>query len=171
MSDDAELGALAVAVGKVLQASGWSLVAAESCTGGWVAKLITDVSGSSGWFDRGFVTYSNAAKQAMLGVQAGTLGAHGAVSEETVREMAAGAIEHSGADISVAISGIAGPGGGSEEKPVGLVWLAWARRGGAVDAERALFPGSRDEVRRQAAKRALEGILERAQSADRHPAE
>lgn len=159
-----ELSMLAQALGEALRARGWRLAAAESCTGGWVAKLITDVAGSSEWFDRGFVTYSNAAKQDMLGVRAETLAAHGAVSEATVREMAAGALARSRAQISVAISGIAGPGGGSPEKPVGLVWFAWALAGGGVYAEHARFGGDRDAVRRQAAAAALKGVVDHARA-------
>jgi len=159
------LEALAERVGRRLAAEGAVMTTAESCTGGWVAKLVTDVPGSSRWFDRGFVTYSNRAKQEMLGVSEATLAAHGAVSEATVREMAAGALAHGTADLSVAVSGIAGPGGGSEEKPVGLVWLAWARRGGGVTTERCLFGGDRDAVRAAAARRALEGLAERLDEA------
>ncbi|MEJ2577124.1 MAG: nicotinamide-nucleotide amidase [Gammaproteobacteria bacterium] len=158
--DEQGLNELAERVGDIMAARGAVVTAAESCTGGWVAKLITDVAGSSAWFDRGFVTYSNRAKQEMLGVAAATLAAHGAVSEATVREMALGALARSSADLSVAVSGIAGPSGGSAEKPVGLVWLAWAERGGAVRAERCRFGGDRATVRAAAARRALEGLCD-----------
>jgi nicotinamide-nucleotide amidase len=151
---------LARALGERLSERGVLAATAESCTGGWIAKLITDVPGCSAWFDRGFVTYSNQAKQEMLGVRGETLAAHGAVSEPTVREMARGALAHSTAGISVAVSGIAGPGGGTADKPVGTVWLAWARRDGPVAAECRRFGGGRDAVRRQTAQRALQGLLE-----------
>ena len=160
-----DLEALAEALGTTLQQSGLVAAAAESCTGGWVAKLITDIAGSSAWFDRGFVTYSNEAKQDLLGVQAATLAAHGAVSEATAREMAAGALTHSRADLAVAITGIAGPGGGSAEKPVGTVWLAWGRRGAEPEAVCHHFEGDRGAVRAQAAAEALRGLIARARCA------
>jgi len=150
---------LAERVGHALKARGAWLATAESCTGGWVAKVLTDVPGSSGWFERGFVTYTNIAKQEMLGVTEATLAEHGAVSEATVAAMAAGALAHSHADASLAISGIAGPGGATPYKPVGTVWLAWAERGGAARTRHALFSGDREAVRRQAALAALEGVL------------
>ena len=158
---ESDLEALAEALGTMLQRAGRVAAAAESCTGGWVAKLITDIPGSSGWFDRGFVTYSNEAKQELLGVRGGTLATHGAVSEATAREMAAGAIAHSRADLAVAITGIAGPGGGSAEKPVGTVWIAWGRRGAEPEAECHHFEGQRGEVRAQAAAEALRGLIAR----------
>jgi nicotinamide-nucleotide amidase len=132
-----------------LRQQGLRLVVAESCTGGWLAKVLTDLPGSSEWFDRGYVTYSNAAKQSMLGVREATLVAHGAVSEETVAEMSAGALHESGADLALAVSGIAGPGGGSAEKPVGTVCFAWQRRGEAPRVSREHFQGEREAVRRQ----------------------
>jgi nicotinamide-nucleotide amidase len=135
------------------------LAAAESCTGGWIAKVVTDIAGSSDWFERGFVTYSNAAKQEMLGVRAETLAAHGAVSEPVVREMVAGALAHSHADLALSVSGIAGPGGGAPEKPVGSVWFAWQRRGAEAVAVCHHFAGDREAVRRQAVLVALRGIL------------
>ncbi len=134
--------------------------AAESCTGGWIAKSVTDIAGSSACFDRGFVTYSNEAKQELLGVTAETLDAHGAVSEATVREMALGALAHSRAAVTVAVSGIAGPGGGTPEKPVGTVWFAWVREGGAVNARCERFSGDRAAVRRQAVAVGLQGLLD-----------
>lgn len=152
---------LAEEVGRALQQRGMMLATAESCTGGWVAEAVTAVPGSSGWFDRGFVTYTNDAKQDMLGVAAATLARHGAVSEPTVREMAAGALNNSRAQAALAISGIAGPGGGTAEKPVGTVWIAWAFADGTVASEKCAFAGDRREVRQQAVERALRGLLER----------
>ncbi|OOG28153.1 damage-inducible protein CinA [Thioalkalivibrio denitrificans] len=159
--DDTQLEALARDVGNVLAGAGLRLATAESCTGGWIAKLVTDVAGSSGWFERGFVTYSNEAKQELLGVPEGLLEQHGAVSEPVVRAMAAGALARSRADLSLAVSGVAGPGGGSAAKPVGTVWLAWAGAGGESVTRQFHFDGDRDAVRRQAAAVALEGILSR----------
>lgn len=156
---DAALYRLAERLGQALAARGLLFAAAESCTGGWVAKAMTDVAGSSGWLDRGFVTYTNEAKRELLGVREETLAAHGAVSEATVREMAAGTLAHSGAALAVAISGIAGPGGGSAEKPVGTVWLAWAQRDGSLHTRCERFDGDREAVRRQATARALAGAL------------
>ena len=137
------------------------LATAESCTGGWLAKVCTDRAGSSGWFERGFVTYSNAAKRELLGVQAETLARHGAVSRETVLEMVAGVLAHSHAHWALAISGIAGPGGGSPEKPVGTVWFAWGGPGGWQLAREARFEGNRDAVREQAVATALQVLLQR----------
>ncbi len=151
---------LAARVGEALKGRGAMLATAESCTGGWVAQAVTSVAGSSSWFERGFVTYSNRAKQEMLGVAAATLEAHGAVSEEVVREMALGALAHSAAQVSVAITGIAGPEGGTPDKPVGMVWLAWARTGGAVDCRVRHYTGDRREVRQQAVRDGLHGILD-----------
>ena len=151
---------LAVEAGKVLQAHGVSMATAESCTGGWIAKMMTDVAGSSAWFDCGFVTYSNSAKQQMLGVKKASIDRDGAVSESVVREMAEGAIERSGADISVAVSGIAGPQGGTPQKPVGTVWLAWSIRGKETYARCCHFEGDRDAVRRQTVEKALKGVIE-----------
>ena len=136
------------------------LATAESCTGGWAAQAMTAIAGSSAWFERGFVTYSNDAKQEMLGVSALTLKSHGAVSEETAREMALGALLRSKADVSLAVTGVAGPTGGSDAKPVGTVCFAWAMKNGAVRAETRRFSGDRDSVRRQSVVRALEGVLE-----------
>ena len=155
---DAELDALSQATGARLLASRQMLVTAESCTGGWIAKAVTDVAGSSAWFDCGMAVYSYEAKQAMLGVNPHTLEMHGAVSRETVVEMVSGALVHSGATIAVAVTGIAGPGGGSEDKPVGTVWIAWKRRGGYAKAEVFHFDGDRDAVRRQTVASALAGL-------------
>lgn len=156
---DANFDAVAAAVGARLKARGMVLAAAESCTGGWVAQVVTSVSGSSEWFDRGFVTYSNAAKQEMLGVSAETLERFGAVSEETARAMASGALAHSGATITLAVTGVAGPTGGTPAKPVGMVCFAWARRGGAVRSTTLRLAGDREKVRRESVAAALEGLL------------
>ena len=141
-----------------LQRSGSMIVTAESCTGGWVAKVLTDRAGSSGWVAGGLVTYSNEMKQALLGVTAQSLNGHGAVSEPVVRDMVAGALASSEADVAVAISGIAGPGGGTEEKPVGTVWFAWGRSPADTEAVVEVFSGDRDQVRRQAVLFALQGV-------------
>jgi nicotinamide-nucleotide amidase len=158
-TDDSALAALAEEVGRVLAARHWRMAAAESCTGGWIAKLITDVPASSSWLDRGFVTYSNAAKVAMLDVAEATLEVRGAVSEATAREMAVGALKHSDADVVCAVTGIAGPDGGTPAKPIGTVWFAWAARDRAVRAARERFAGDREAVRRQSVVRALRGVL------------
>jgi nicotinamide-nucleotide amidase len=158
---DDELYRLAESVGNALKRHAMMLVTAESCTGGWVGEAVTAVPGSSGWFDRGFVTYTNEAKQEMLGVSPATLAQHGAVSEQTVREMASGALNNSRAQAALAISGIAGPGGGTAEKPVGTVCIAWAFANGTVASEKRVFAGDRREVRKQAVERALQGLLER----------
>ena len=142
-----------------LKARGAMIVTAESCTGGWVAQALTAIAGSSAWFDRGFVTYSNEAKQEMLGVRAETLLTHGAVSEETAREMAQGALEHSRGSVALAITGIAGPGGGTAQKPVGTVCFAWATKGRAPQAETKHFSGDREAVRRQSVDYSLGGVL------------
>lgn len=156
---DEELERLAADVGFALQSAGLRLVTAESCTGGWVGEAVTAIAGSSAWFDRGFITYSNAAKREVLGVAAATLSQHGAVSEETAREMALGALKQSRAQISVAITGVAGPGGGSADKPVGTVCFAWAKNDAALRSEKRLLKGDRTEVRRQSVLIALRGIL------------
>ena len=155
------LTTLATLAGARLKAQGLKLVTAESCTGGWVAQAVTSVSGSSEWFDSGFVTYSNDAKREMLGVRAETLAVHGAVSEITAREMAAGALDRGAAGVALAVTGIAGPTGGSPEKPVGMVCFAWALRGGAVASETRRFEGDREAIRRQSVVRSLQGLLER----------
>lgn len=160
MAEDDALYALAGEVGRVLKLQGRVLALAESCTGGWVAQCITDVPGSSAWFDRGFVTYSNQAKCELLGVPGETIQIHGAVSGETVLAMAAGVLDYSAADISVAVSGIAGPTGGTPDKPVGTVWFAWRRRDGVCRVQRRQFGGDRRQVRRQAVEVALQGILD-----------
>lgn len=155
---------LAERLGATLLASGRRLATAESCTGGGVAYRVTDIAGSSEWFDRGFVTYTNAAKQEMLGVSADTLAEFGAVSAATVESMVAGALRNSEGNIAVAVSGVAGPGGGTAEKPVGTVWFAWARRGEAPSVRCVTFEGDRDAVRDGAIRVALEGVIELAEA-------
>lgn len=162
---DAELVELSAAVGAACRRHGLMIATAESCTGGWAAQVITHTAGSSDWFDRGFVTYTNEAKRDMLGVRMNTIETHGAVSLETVSEMAMGALNNSKALISLAISGIAGPAGGSPEKPVGTVCFAWCVRdtAGVVElpsCERRVFSGDREGIRRQAVIHALSGLLE-----------
>jgi len=146
-------------VSKKLHENNLSIVSAESCTGGWVAKQFTDLAGSSVIFDRGFVTYSNQAKQDMLGVSTEALDNYGAVSEQVVIEMVVGALKNSQADIALSISGIAGPEGGTSDKPVGLVCFGWMKRGGNPQAETIIFSGDRDEIRRQAVDFSLKGVI------------
>ena len=150
---------LAAQVGEALKAHGMMLATAESCTGGGVAQAITEVAGSSKWFERGFVTYSNLSKQQMLGVREATLIQHGAVSEATVREMVAGALANSAAQVALAVSGIAGPDGGTPEKPVGMVWFAWGIRNGLALTQRHQISGNRAKVRAQAVRVALQGVV------------
>ena len=157
---DAQLREQAQVLGDRLRAARDSLVTAESCTGGWIAKCLTDIAGSSDWFDCGMVVYSYEAKQALLGVHPQTLEEHGAVSRETAIEMVSGALVHSGATVAVAVTGIAGPGGGGPGKPVGTVWIAWKRRGGYARAQLFHFDGDREAVRRQTVGQALLGIGE-----------
>jgi nicotinamide-nucleotide amidase len=163
--NDAALIALAENLAQRLLASGRMLVTAESCTGGWVAKTCTDLAGSSRWFLGGAVSYSNDAKTRLLGVAPDLIVAHGAVSEPVVRAMALGALDSLGGDLSVAVSGVAGPGGGTVDKPVGTVWFAWAMHGASgasrVASTCEAFPGDRQSVRRWAVQRALAGLLER----------
>ena len=160
--DQASLEALAAAVGELLLGNGERLATAESCTGGWVGQCLTAVAGSSNWFERGFISYSNEAKIELLGVAADTLAIHGAVSEATAAAMALGALSHSHADRTLAITGVAGPAGGSSRKPVGTVCFAWAEREGRVDTVTRQFSGDRRAIRAQAVAHALGGILERA---------
>ncbi len=156
--DDSTLHELAESLGARLTATHHRLVTAESCTGGWIAKTMTDVAGSSQWFECGMAAYSYEAKQALLGVRPETLETHGAVSRETVMEMVSGALVNSGASIAVAVTGIAGPGGGSDDKPVGTVWAAWKKRGGYAKAQLFRFEGDREAVRRQTVAAALRGL-------------
>lgn len=156
-----ELETLAERLGQQLLNRGEWLATAESCTGGWVAQTITAIAGSSAWFDRGFVTYSNAAKIEMLGIPETTLERHGAVSEATARAMAQGVLSHSRANWAVSITGIAGPTGGSRDKPVGTVCFAWAGNDGGCEAQTCQFTGDRAAVREQSVRHALKGLLER----------
>lgn len=161
--DDAALRRLSARVAKRLRKAGETIVTAESCSGGFIAKCLTDLPGSSDYFDRGWITYSNAAKQAELGIEASTLAHFGAVSETVAVAMAQGALKHSQAQHAIAVTGIAGPAGGSKGKPVGLVWIAWAyrRRGRTrVHATGYRFTGGRDAVRRWTVVAALKGLLE-----------
>jgi len=160
MHADADLARLAVALGATLRRKRFKLAIGESCTGGWIAKCITDVPGSSQWFDRGFVAYTNRAKQDLLGVTPQVLLQFGAVSAQVVKEMAEGALLRSNADVALAVTGIAGPDGGSPDKPVGTVWLAWGVRGQAVEARQMRFDGDRDRVRRAAVAAALTHMSE-----------
>jgi nicotinamide-nucleotide amidase len=153
------LDQLARDLGHRLRRRGLRLATAESCTGGWIAKVVTDIPGSSAWLDRGFVTYSNDAKVQMLGVDPGTLAAHGAVSEAVVSEMVLGALANSSAQVAVAVSGIAGPGGGTPDKPVGTVWLAWALPGRDPVTRCEQLAGDREAVRRQTVERALAALI------------
>jgi nicotinamide-nucleotide amidase len=159
MPTDSVVHQLAVRVGNKLRDTRLFLVTAESCTGGMVATAITDISGSSGWFERGFVTYSNHSKTEMIGVPAEQIDRHGAVSEEVARAMAEGALRNSRAGVSLAITGVAGPGGGTETKPVGMVCFAWSNRL-ETSAQTQVFKGDREQIRVQAAAHALRGLLE-----------
>lgn len=167
MADHDAIQKLAEALVNELTDSGKAVATAESCTGGWVAKAITDIAGSSAVFGYGVVSYANGAKESIIGVQNKTLEDHGAVSAEVVEEMAKGTLHLSGADIAVAVSGVAGPGGGTKEKPVGTVWFGWAVRDGAkalVDSTHEKFTGDRELVREASVAYALQGIRERIQS-------
>ncbi|BAV34041.1 competence damage-inducible protein A [Sulfuricaulis limicola] len=155
-----EIETLARAVSHELKRQGLMLVTAESCTGGWVAQMITSVSGSSEWFERGFVAYTNLAKREMLGVKTTILSRYGAVSEQTARAMAEGALTHSHAQVALAITGIAGPSGGTPEKPVGTVCFAWAGKKRDTNSIKQVFSGDRESVRRQAVAAALQGVLD-----------
>ena len=157
---DPGLYQLAVEVGDALKARGLMLATAESCTGGWISEATTMVPGSSDWFERGFVTYTYISKREMLGVKEATLAKHGAVAEEVVREMVLGALARSHAQVAVAVSGVAGPSGGTPDKPVGTVCFAWGMTDGRVSSETVRFAGDRDAVRRQAVERALQGVIE-----------
>lgn len=157
---DSAMYRLAEEVGEALKGRGLMLVTAESCTGGWISEAVTVVPGSSDWFERGFVTYTYISKREMLGVKEATLARHGAVAEEVVREMVAGALARSHAQVAVAVSGVAGPGGGTPDKPVGTVCLAWGMKDGKPRSETTRFAGDREAVRRQAVERALRGVIE-----------
>ena len=158
-ADDRELNNLAETIAAVFSQRGATLVTAESCTGGWIAKTLTDIAGSSSWFECGVVAYSYEAKEALLGVRPETLEQHGAVSRETVIEMVSGALARFGATVAVAVTGIAGPTGGMPDKPVGTVWIGWKRRGGYAHAQLFHFDGDRESVRRQTVAAALKGVI------------
>lgn len=158
--NETELYELAEKVGCYLSEKTLKLVTAESCTGGWLAQCVTDVPGSSAWFECGFVTYSNESKNTLLGVNPDVLETYGAVSEQTVKAMTSGALSRCGADVAIAVSGIAGPSGGTAQKPVGTVWLAWEWRGHNPHASPLLLTGDRRAIRLQAVRAALLGVLE-----------
>jgi nicotinamide-nucleotide amidase len=158
MATDSVLHQLAIRVGNKLREGRLMLATAESCTGGMVATAITDISGSSGWFERGFVTYSNQAKSEMIGVPADLIEKHGAVSEPVARAMAEGALSNSRAQVSLSITGVAGPGGGTPDKPVGMVSFGWSNRL-HTSVETLVFKGDREQIRVQAAAHALRGLL------------
>lgn len=160
---DEELAALAVRLGRALEARNLRVATAESCTGGWIAKALTDIPGSSRWLEGGVVAYSNSAKSSLLGVPAGTVAAHGAVSEPVVRAMAEGARARFGVPLTVAVSGVAGPDGGTSDKPVGTVWFAWAN-GRETTAALERFAGDRESVRRASVDFALRRLLELAEA-------
>jgi nicotinamide-nucleotide amidase len=159
MTEETDLYGLAAQVGAALRQRGLALASAESCTGGWIGEACTAVPGSSDWYERGFITYTNVAKREMLGVTMETLEKFGAVSIETVKAMAAGALANSHAQVAVAVSGVAGPAGGTPQKPVGTVCIAWKLRDGEPLAELCHFEGDRAAVRRQSVERALAGVL------------
>lgn len=159
MASEQNLTSLVADLAAQLQARGWQMATAESCTGGLIAATCTEVSGSSAWFERGFVTYSNQAKTDLLGVDAALITAHGAVSEPVARAMAEGALARSRAQVAVAVTGVAGPTGGSADKPVGTVWLAWATQGQATRALRCQFNGDRAAVRWATVEQAVRGLL------------
>jgi len=158
VADDTAINALAQTIARICNDRRATLVTAESCTGGWIAKALTDIAGSSAWFECGVVAYSYEAKEALLGVRPEALEQFGAVSRETVIEMVAGALARYGATIAVAVTGIAGPSGGTPDKPVGTVWIGWKRRGGYAQTELFHFAGDREEVRRQTVAAALRGV-------------
>jgi nicotinamide-nucleotide amidase len=165
MADDALL-TLSAQLGAALKRRGWTLALAESCTGGMAAQCVTAIPGSSAWFERGFITYSNTAKVEMLGVAEATLQQFGAVSEQTACEMAAGALRHSHARVAAAITGVAGPDGGTKAKPVGMVWFAWAAKNGSPQGEMRCFSGDREAIRRQAVEAVFQGVIQLTLSTD-----
>ena len=161
---ESDVSDVLVKIAALLTARNWKLVTAESCTGGWVAKCCTDIAGSSDWFDRGYVSYSNAAKEQMLGVSMQDLMTHGAVSEEIARQMATGARRNANAEVAVAITGIAGPGGAMPGKPVGLVHFGWCVGDQHASCEAVVFDGDREQVRQQTVLHALQGVISRLES-------
>ena len=158
--DDLTLQDLAIKVGSALSQQGLMLASAESCTGGWLGQTITSIAGSSAWYERGFITYTDISKREMLGVSSTTLEQYGAVSEETAYEMAEGAIARSHAQVVVSVTGIAGPGGGTAKKPVGTICFAWIMKDGLARTETRYFSGSREEIRQQAVAEALQGVID-----------
>ncbi len=158
--DDLVLQDFAMQAGTALSRQELMLVTAESCTGGWLGQTITSIAGSSGWFDRGFVSYTDISKQEMLGVSNATLERYGAVSEQTAYEMAAGAVARSHAQVAVSITGIAGPDGGTAQKPVGMICFAWVMKDGMALTETRYYSGSREEIRRQSVAGALQGVID-----------
>lgn len=160
---DRELTELLTGLSGCLAEKAWKMTAAESCTGGWIAKCCTDLAGSSAWFERGFVTYSNKAKMEMLGVDEGALSAHGAVSRVVAEQMAGGARRAAAVETSLSVTGIAGPDGGSKDKPVGTVWFAWSLKDRGVVSEMRQFEGDRNAVRWQTVVHALQGLYSRLQ--------
>ncbi len=155
-----DLETLAREVGHALKQHGLMLVTAESCTGGWVAQVVTSVAGSSEWFDRGLITYTNVSKRELLGVKTATLARFGAVSEQAARDMVEGALKHSHAQVALVVTGIAGPSGGTPEKPVGTVCFAWAGKKRETKTAKRRFDGDRETVRRQSVATALQGLLD-----------
>ncbi|WP_295623682.1 CinA family protein [uncultured Nitrosomonas sp.] len=160
LDDDQAISDLALRVGEALEQREWMLATAESCTGGWVGQAVTTVAGSSDWYERGFITYSNKSKCEMLGVQQSTLDQFGSVSPQAAQEMAIGALHRSHAQISVSITGIAGPDGGTATKPVGMVCFAWVSKDGPVQQQTHYFTGDRETIRHSAVTTALQGILD-----------
>lgn len=155
-----KISELAQQLGECLKAQGLTLATAESCTGGWIAKTVTDLAGSSDWFEGSVVCYSNASKHSLLGVPAEIIDIFGAVSNETVKAMTEGVFEHTLADVAVSVSGIAGPGGGSDEKPVGTVWLCWGKKNEEAHAHEFHFEGDREAVRLQSVEKALVSVMD-----------
>jgi len=162
---EAEASELLSRLAETLVDRGWRMATAESCTGGWIAKCCTDLAGSSAWFERGFVTYSNQAKMEMLGVDRAALASDGAVSRAVAEQMALGARQRAPVEVSLSVTGIAGPNGASEEKPVGLVWFGWSIADREIESQQQYFEGDRDAVRRKSVLHALEGLLSRIERA------
>lgn len=164
MTKSEELSQIAQKAGEILLGRGWRLATVESCTGGWICQVVTSLAGSSDWFECGMVTYSNTSKAALVGVPGSLISSYGAVSAQVAEAMVSGALERTDASVSVSVTGIAGPGGGSAEKPVGTVFMAWQFPGGAAVSERFHFHGDREEVRRQSVATALSELARRAEA-------
>ena len=164
MTKSEELSQIARKTGEILLGRGWRLATVESCTGGWICQVVTSLAGSSDWFECGMVTYSNTSKAALVGVPGSLISSYGAVSAQVAEAMVSGALERTDASVAVSVTGIAGPGGGSEEKPVGTVFMAWQFPGGAAVSERFHFHGDREEVRRQSVATALSELARRAEA-------